>query len=105
MNSERWQEVKKQIQQNFSVLDDYDEDLEPGIAEVLEFEGPQGQMKVKYVTRPKLLDKKTSYSNRIGSGVDVKYVFSDDEFVSHLEVYVMSAETNDWQKIEAQSLF
>lgn len=105
MNLARWQEVKKQIQQNFTIREEYDEDLDPGQAEVLEFDGPQGQMKVKYVTKPKLLDKKTTYSNRVGSGVKVDYVFSDDEFVSHLEVYILSPDGSDWQKIEAQSLF
>ena len=64
-----------------------------------------GKMKVRFVTKPKLLDKKTSYSNRIGSGVKVDYVFSDKESVSHLEVFQWSDESNDYKKIEAENIF
>ncbi|RJQ35583.1 hypothetical protein C4566_00290 [Candidatus Parcubacteria bacterium] len=105
MTKERWAEVKKQIKDQFNIREEYEEDLDPGLAEVLEFDGPTTLMKVRYVTKPKLLDKKTTYSNRAGSNVKVDYVFSDDEFISHLEVYTLSVDTNDWEKIEAQSLF
>ena len=105
MNLERWEEIQKKIKQSFAITDEYDEDLDPGQAEVLEFDGPMGKMKVRFVTKPKLLDKKTSYSSRIGSGVKVDYVFSDKEFVSHLEVFQWSDEINNWKKIEATSIF
>ena len=59
MNQERWEEIQKKIKQSFEVSDEYDEDLDPGQAEVLEFDGPAGKMKVRFVTKPKLLDKKT----------------------------------------------
>ena len=105
MREERFNEIKSQIKQSFDILDEYQEDLDPGEAEVLEFDGPNGKMMVKYVTRPKMLDKKTSYSNRPGSAVQVDYVFSEDEFVSHLEVYSWSDQKGDWQKVEADALF
>lgn len=105
MTKERWEELKREIKNKFEITDEYREDLEPGEADVVEFNGPTGQIKVRYVTKPKLLDKKTTYSNRVGSGVKVDYVFSDSEFVSHVEAYTLSPETNEWQKIEAQTLF
>ncbi len=105
MNQERWEEIQKKIKQSFEVSDEYDEDLDPGQAEVLEFDGPAGKMKVRFVTKPKLLDKKTLYSSRIGSGVKVDYVFSDKDFVSHLEVFQWSDESNDYKKIESENIF
>ena len=45
-------------------------------------------------------DKKTSYSNRAGSAVKVDYVFSDTEFVAHLEVYMWSDSDDEWKKME-----
>jgi len=105
MTKERWEELKREIKNKFEITDEYREDLEPGEADVVEFNGPMGQIKVRYVTKPKLLDKKTTYSNRVGSGVKVDYVFSDSEVVSHVEAYILSPETNEWQKIEAQTLF
>lgn len=105
MNLDKWNEIKKNIQNTFEILDEYEEDLDPGNADVMEFDGPNGKMMVRYITRPKMLDKKTSYSNRAGSAVKVDYVYSDTEFVSHLEVYVWSDGDDDWQKMEANSLF
>lgn len=75
------------------------------MAEVMEFNSPVGKMKLKYVTRPRLLDKKTGYSNRIGSNVKVDYVYSDTETVSHMEAYQWSDTRADWQKFSAESLF
>ena len=105
MTKERWQEIKVKIKNNFSVEAEYIEDLEPGEAEVLEFDGPQGKMKVRFVTKPKMLDKKTMYSNRPGADIKVDYVYSEDEFVSYLEVFVWSEPQDDWQKLEGDSLF
>ncbi len=105
MTKDRWQEIKKMVKIKFTVKEDYEEDLDPGTAEVLEFEGPLGLIKAKFVERPKLLDKKTSFSNRIGSDVKVDYVFSETENVSHLELYLWSEIDDDWQKLDANSLF
>ena len=105
MTKERWQEIKKTIKDKFSIKEEYEEDLNPGLAEVLEFEGPLGLVKAKFVERPKLLDKKTNYSNRIGSDVKVDYIYSETENVSHLELFLWSAEEDDWQKLDAHSLF
>lgn len=105
MTTERWQEIKAQIKANFALLDQYEEDLSPGRAEVLEFSGPAGKFKIKCITRPKLLDKKTDYSNRIGSNVRVDYVYSDTETVSHIEAYQWSDARQDWEKFSADAMF
>jgi hypothetical protein len=105
MTEERWREIKQQIKTTFGLASEYNEALDPGTAEVVEFISPQGKMKARFVTRPRMLDKKTSYSNRIGSGVKVDYVYSETESVSHLEIFIFSEERNDWQKMGADSLF
>ena len=105
MTKERWVEIKAQIRQNFGIEDEYTEDLDPGIAEIVEFNGPQGSMQVQFITKPKMLDKKTTYSNRPGSDIRVDYVFSDKESVSHLKAYVWSEEKDDWQKLDTEALF
>jgi hypothetical protein len=105
MTKERWQEIKANVKENLGIEDEYEQDLDPGIAEVLEFTGPEGQMLIRFVTKPKLLDKKTSFSNRAGSDVKVEYVFSEDEFVSYLEVYKWSEAKDDWEKIDSEALF
>jgi len=105
MNQDRWREIKTQIKQNFELLEEYNEDLDPGTAQILEFIGPSGRTKIRFVSRPKVLDKKTTYSNRAGSGVKVDYVYSPDELVNYFEAFVWSDDTGDWQKLETPSLF
>jgi len=105
MTKERWKEIKVHIKENFGIADEYEQDLEPGVAEIIEFDGPEGKILVRFVTKPKLLDKKTSFSNRAGSDVKVDYVFSEDETVSYLEVYKWSESKDDWEKLDAEALF
>lgn len=105
MTTDRWKEVKAEIEGNFKIAENYTEDLEPGQAEVIEFLGPAGKMKLKFIVRPKILDKKTSYSNRPGSRMSVDYVFSEDENVSYLEAYNWHEDSQTWQKIESESIF
>lgn len=105
MTKEKWQEIKAGIKEKFGIEDEYEEDLEPGFAEVVEFNGPNGSMLARFVTKPKMLDKKTSFSNRAGSDVKVDYVFSDKEFVSYLEIYNWSEDKEEWQKLESADLF
>jgi hypothetical protein len=105
MTETKWKEIKHRIRENFEISDEYEEDMDPGTSEALEFDGPQGKMKVRFVVKPKMLDKKTEYSNRVGSNVKVEYVYSEDEFVSYLQAFVWSDAANDWQKIESEALF
>ncbi|MBU1203325.1 hypothetical protein KKH39_04775 [Patescibacteria group bacterium] len=105
MTKDRWKELKIQIRQTFGFENEYQEDLAPGTVEVIEFSGPSGKMMVKFVTRPKVLDKKTSYSNRPGSAITVDYVYSEDEFVSHLEIYQWQESSESWDKLNNESLF
>ncbi|PIR07010.1 MAG: hypothetical protein COV55_01120 [Candidatus Komeilibacteria bacterium CG11_big_fil_rev_8_21_14_0_20_36_20] len=105
MTEERWREIKHQIKESFSIENEYSEELSPGAVEVVEFVGPQGKTQMRFVTKPKVLDKKTTYSNRAGSDVKVDYIYSEDENVSYLEIFIWSEDKDDWQKVDADSLF
>jgi len=104
MNAEKWQEIKQRVLQSFSDAQQYQEDLDPGTAEVLEFNSPIGKLQVRYITRPRVLDKKTSFSKRAGSDVKVDYVYSEDEMVNHLEIKQYNQDTDNWQNIDASQL-
>ena len=103
MNLEKWGDIKEKIKSDFEVLDESvikdEERFEE--TETIEFNGPMGKMKVQWITRPKVLDKKTHYSNRIGSSVSVDYVYSDDEVTHTFKVY--KAEGESWQEINASA--
>ncbi len=105
MLPERWQELKKEIKNKFGSDDVYEEELDHGSQEVVEFLSPLGRLKLCYVKMPKVLDKKTLYSNRIGSGVKVEYIYDPDNFAYHLEIYRWSEDGNDWEKLANQNVF
>lgn len=105
MTQERWSEVKQLIQNNFKVLETYEEELEPGHAEVVEFETPQAIFKVSFNQQPKVLDKKTLYSHRAGGDVRVDYTYSDTDEVSYLTVDRWDATSDQWAPVDANRLF
>lgn len=105
MTPERWQAVQQLIRDQYPIEEEYTEDLEPGSAHCLEFSVAQAQLKVCFIRRPKVLDKKTNYSHRAGGAVSVDYNFSDSEETSHLEVTRWNAETETWDPISGDHLF
>ena len=103
MQPEKWQQIKGQIQDTFKDVEVSHEDLvepEKGSKEILSFNGPLGQMRVEYITRPVVLDKKTHGSRRIGSETAVEYVYSEEEFSHQIKVYKWDEAQDDWEEIE-----
>jgi hypothetical protein len=50
-----------------------------------------------------VIDKKTTYSRRIGSETAVEYVYSEDEKAQILKAYKWDENQDDWLEIEADS--
>lgn len=105
MTPERWQDVSGNVKDNFEVIDLGSEHIaeEGGVdIEYIVFEGPLGKMRLEYVTKPMILDKKTNYSNRIGSETQIIYDYSETEKTHKLNVYKWDEVINDWVEIEAK---
>ena len=103
MQPDKWQQIKGQIQDTFKEVKVTKEVLsepERGEIEVLSFDGPLGKMRVEYITRPVVTDKKTHGSRRIGSDTAVEYVYSEDEFSHQLKVYRWDEAQEDWVEIQ-----
>jgi hypothetical protein len=105
MQVDRWQELKHELKQKFTLEEEYSEELEYGEQEVLEFVSPLGKIKLCFVKKPKILDKKTTYSNRIGSNVSVEYVYDPENFTYHLDVWLWSEPNDQWEKLDKQDVF
>jgi len=105
MTPERWNEISTLARQKFKIVDEYTEELDPGSAEILECETPLGLLKLTFISKPRLLSKKTSYSNRIGSSTDVDYVFSPDEITYRLEITRYNPNSDSWSKLDSSELF
>lgn len=105
MTQERWEEIKQLIVATFRVVDSYEEDLDPGTAEVIEFETPDGLLKASFATRPRVIDKKTLYSNRAGGDVRVEFEYSPEDTVVTFSVSRWDEAREAWNQIDSERLF
>ncbi|MBI5621905.1 hypothetical protein HY933_03515 [Candidatus Falkowbacteria bacterium] len=105
MSPERWQTIKGQVKDNpaLKVLEEDAGEFDdmPGSFESLVFMGPMGKIKLEFITRPVVLDKKTNTSRRIGAEASVEYIYSEDEFSHKLTVYQWNEATDDWDELKS----
>lgn len=75
MQDEKWQDILGKVKDNFEVLDENKEDLDPGpgFVEYIVFSGPLGKIRLERTTKPVVLEKKGIGSRRIGSQASVEY--------------------------------
>jgi len=107
MTPEKWLDTKNTIKDKFEVQEEGDLHLdeEGGIdIEFIEFESPMGKIRLEYVSRAVVLDKKTNYSKRIGSETQVEYVYSEDEKSHSMIAYKWNEAGEDWDEIESSAL-
>ncbi len=106
MHPEKWKNVIGNIKDNFEVEehDSHHLDEEGGkTIEYIIFTGPLGRMKLEYISRPIVLDKKTTYSRRIGSETKVEYVYSEDEKSHRMVAYKWNEDRDDWAEMDARA--
>jgi len=104
MRPEKWKDIIGNIKDSFQVEDEGSTHLddEGGIdIEYIVFKGPLGRMRLEYITKPVVLDKKTTYSKRIGSETKVDYVYSEDEKANILNAYKWDEDKEDWVEMDA----
>ena len=105
MHPDKWPETKDKIRNSFEVISEdrtEDEDRHES-AEVIIFDSPMGRIKLEWLTRPKVLDTKTHYSNRIGGDVSTEVVYSEDEVTHTLKAYRWDDAGNDFVEINSDS--
>jgi len=103
MTREKWEQIKGDIKDKFQVEDEGQTHLEEegGVdIEYIVFNGPLGKMQLEFISKPVVLDKKTTYSRRIGSDTRVEYVYSQDERTETLKVYQWDEAQNDWVEVD-----
>jgi hypothetical protein len=101
MTDEKWQETLELIKQNYQMESEESgtlEDYENATFESVVFTCPLGKFKFIRTKKPRVLDKKTTFSNRVGSSVKVDYQYSKDEFVDNLEILKWEDMEQDWVK-------
>ncbi|MFH0950990.1 MAG: hypothetical protein V1765_00765 [bacterium] len=107
MQPDRWHDLLDQVREKFKVEDEGKEHSEEYGGSQLEFvifDGPLGRVKLEFITKPKVVDKKLTYSNRIGSDVEIDYIYSQTEKVHQFLLYRWDEAAEGWQPLD-QSQF
>lgn len=103
MTNEKWQSILGNIKDNFKVEEEgkKHEDEMGGInTEYIIFQGPLGRMKLELIMKPVILDKKTTYSRRIGSETQVDYIYGEEK-TCKLKAHKWDEAADDWVAMEA----
>ncbi len=106
MTIERWKDIHGNILDNFEVLEQGSDhiDAEGGVdIEFIEFLGPLGKIRLEFITKPVILDKKTNYSHRGGSDTGVEYIYSETDKTNTLIAHKWSEDLDEWKEMDASS--
>jgi len=106
MHQRKWEELVDKIERLFGFLEHTNEEFPERqlTIESVVFDGATGRMRLERSVRPLLLDKKVSYSKRIGGDVDIEYVYSEDEFVDTVKLYRWDRLAREWRQIDISEL-
>jgi len=97
---------QRQHQDNFEIEDEGSEhiDEDGGIdIEYIVFQSPLGKIRLEHIAKPIVLDRKTTYSKRIGSETKVDYIYSETERSYQLDAYKWNEKTDAWEEIDGSS--
>ncbi|MEA2113576.1 MAG: hypothetical protein U9P63_02900 [Patescibacteria group bacterium] len=106
MTSEKWENLVGNIKDDFKVeehkSEHFDEHGGTDIESII-FKSPLGRTKLEFITKPVVLDKKTIYSRRIGSGSAEEYIYSKDEKSHKMTASKWDENENEWVEINADN--
>ena len=103
MTRDKWLNLLDMVEAKVGIDRNYKEDLAediPGEKQVVEFTGPLGKIKLEWVEKARLMDEKTTYSNRIGSRVKIDKIYSKTEKVNYINAHKWNELKKDWDRID-----
>ncbi len=107
MLPEKWDNLVNDIKDKFEVEEHEKKHLdEQGGTDIeaIIFKGPMGRVKLEFIIRPLVLDRKTSYSKkRLGGETGVEYIYSPDEKIHKMKAYKWDEIDNDWIEMDAKN--
>lgn len=101
MNQSKWLNLVDMVKNKFTVQSEGEEttDISGEVVKFIEWQNGDREMRAEFHLKPKVLDKKTFYSNRIGSGVKEEFIYADDEIVEFAKFFEKLPENDEWQEI------
>jgi len=106
MHQRKWEDLLDKIEKLFGFVEHTTEEYPERhlTVETAVFDGASGRMKLERAVKPLVIDKKVTYSKRIGSEVDVEYVLSEDEFVDTVKLFRWDKLAREWKQMDISAL-
>lgn len=114
MQQNKWEEITSNIKDNFEIIDERKEDILSkkdddqkqiiGAKEIIVFNSPNmGRIKLEYIVKPVVLDKKEHYTKRTSTHSTTEYILSDTEFTRRMEAFRWDEANNEWAMIDSSN--
>ncbi len=105
MTYEKWTSLKGTLQDKFPGTQVGKEPLPDadGTKELVVCHTPIGQVKLEMLIKPRVIGKKTHYTNRFGAATTVEYEYDDNEKSYTFKAYQMSKVNGEWEEIKSDS--
>ncbi len=107
MNKEKWEEIKGQVKDNFTILSEGEVEgqIEGEIVEFIEWRGKDDkEWRAEWHSRPKVKEKKTIYSHRVGAAGVEQFTYDEEERVQFVKFFSRGDESEEWQEVKAGDL-
>lgn len=102
MNYDKWEQTIALIKSSYEVENEGKEDIDDlTIMEFIEFRKAGELFRLELMIKPKVKEKKTIYSRRIGSETSEKIIYDENEKVYVLKVYKYNQGADEWQEINS----
>ena len=102
MHDEQWKETIGRVQDSFHVLDHQiiTGDQVSGDVEYIEFETPQGKIRLERTSKPRVVGKSALGSRRIGGSVSVQYQYSATDRIHTVKAFRWDDRTSEWVELK-----
>ena len=104
MTKDKWFNIIDMVDGKFGIDKEYKEPISPEIPgenHIIEFKSPMGKVKLEFTEKPRVVDEKTTYSNRVGSHVKVEKIYHDEEKVCYLNAFKWDDAAEEWQEVDS----
>ncbi len=106
----RWENILEAVEDRLTIKNRSNEKFliseQPevyGAREVIEFESPNGLLRLEHITKPKVVEKRTVYTKRLSSETKEELVYSSEEFTEQINLYVFR--DGAWSMMDYKTLF
>jgi hypothetical protein len=106
MHRAKWEKLVDQIERQFGFIEHTTEEFPERrlTVETVVFDGASGRMMLERSEKPVVIDKKTSFSKRVGSEVSIEYVYSEDEVIDTVKLFRWDGLAREWKQLDISAL-